>query len=132
MTIHFFWILKCRLYFLYISNLFGFYIFSSFVIYIFTSFVFYIFLSFVFYIFTSFGFYIFTSFEFYIFTSFAFLSFCILYRVSSVSGPWPIISTIAVILRLEHSRPKVLKIVNLVNNMHYNLQFNKAYCIAIN
>ena len=54
------------------------------------------------------------------------------YRVSSVSGPWPIISTIAVILRLEHSWPKVLNDINLVHSMHYNLQFNKAYCLAIN
>ena len=38
----FFWILKCLVYFLYISHLFVFYIFASFVFYIFTSFVFYI------------------------------------------------------------------------------------------
>ena len=53
-------------------------------------------------------------------------------RVLLVSCPWPIISTIAVILRLEHSRPKVLKIVNFVNTMYYNLQFNKSYSTAIN
>ena len=75
MTINFFWILKCRVYFLYISHLFVFYIFTYFVFYIFTSFLFYIFTSFVFYIFTSFVFYIFTSLHHYIFTSFVFFIF---------------------------------------------------------
>ena len=80
---YFFWILKCRVYFLYISHLLnnsiiGFYIFTSVGFYIFTSFGFNIFISFGFYIFTSFGFYIVTSFGFYIVTSFQFLNFCIL------------------------------------------------------
>ena len=51
---------------------------------------------------------------------------------SSVSSPWPIISTIAVILRLEHSRSKELKIVNFVHTMYYNLQFDKSYRTANN
>ena len=68
LTINFFWILKCRVYFLYISHLLnnsiiGFYIFTSFGFYIFTSFGFYIFTSFVFYIFTSLHLYIFCFFE---------------------------------------------------------------------
>ena len=79
MTINFFWILKCRVYFLYIFTSFGFYILTSFGFYILTFCIlhfhifcilhFHIFCILHFHIFCILHFHIFTSLHLYIFTS---------------------------------------------------------------